>query len=123
MARLGDLVQIEGHELLTGGNAVTLGDMGREAVALHVDGIDTDMQQNGDAVIALHGNRMARGEQSLDGSGDRRDEHALARFDGDAVPHGLAREHRVAHRLELDDRSRNGAGDLGAGSRSVLLLL
>ena len=94
------LVQIEAQQRLALRDPRPFLDQGIEALALQLDGVQAQVQQQLGAVVGLQGHGMTRPRDVHDHTGAGRVEAVVQRVDGDAVAHGAAGEHRVGDAAE-----------------------
>ena len=94
---------------IAGLHLVALLDVAGEALALHVHGVDADVDEDLNAVVARDAHGVAHGDAH--GAGDRCVHGLLVRPDGAALAHDLTGEHRIGHIGHLDDAAAHGRGD------------
>ena len=111
-----DLLAVERHERVAAVHDGALAHVRRKAVAVHLDGVEPDVDEQLEAGGERQPDRVAR-LLHHDGDGSVARGHNLAggRLDGDALAHGAGREDGVVHLGQRDD----GAGDRRA-ERAVL---
>ena len=100
-----DLILIELDQHVAGMHLRALLDHRRKALAVQLDRIDTDMQQNLRTFSRRQRHRVTGAREMGDGAVARRDQAPLERIDTDAVAEHTARKHRVGHIRQRHDRA------------------
>jgi hypothetical protein len=113
------LVQVEGDELVAGADLVADLDLGGEAFAAHLQGVQTDVEQNLEVSQGPDGDGMGGGMQVADLTVTRGEETVAQGVDRDALADHLLGEDRVGNLLDrhqdtsqwgLQVKTRHGRG-------------
>ena len=118
--RLDDL-GVEGDQRITGADTLLLLDVRGEALALELDGVESDVDEQFDAVVQANPDSVREQRQDLTVARGRHG--GRARHDGDALTDVAAGEHRVRNLAQRDNPAGERSGDGGdcAGTEGGLL--
>lgn len=112
LARGADGLKIHGAQGLSGLDGVADLDAQVEGGALELDGVDTEVQQDLQARLALEADGVTGACDHGDGGVHRGDDRAVVGgLDPEPVSHGLGGEDGVGDVGEVDDRPRHRGGD------------
>ena len=103
------------HEDITGLDALSFDDSGREAVAFHGDRVDADVDEDLDVVVGLDAEGVAGVGGHDDVPGYRGHDRAVGGDNAGALAHDAGGEDGVGHLLEVDDPAGDRADDADVG--------
>ncbi|MNQ77938.1 hypothetical protein D3C85_928320 [compost metagenome] len=104
-ALLRDLVQVVAQQRLAIGNPCAFLHQHREALALQLDRVQAQVQEQFRAVVGTQGHRVTGAGDMHHHARARRMKGIVQRVDGDPVTHGAAGEHRVRDFGEREHRA------------------
>ena len=105
MSRRSDLRTVDSHQRVTSLYCVALGNETREAVAIHVNGVDADVHKDLYAIGSVNAHGMRH--EHAHGAGNRRIDDVAVGVDGAALAHHLSAEHGIGHVMHLYCTARN----------------
>ncbi|MNL00241.1 hypothetical protein D3C87_1206680 [compost metagenome] len=113
-ALLRDLVLVVAQQRLAVGNPRTFLHQHGKTLALQLDGIEAQVQQQFGAVVGTQGHGMAGARDVYHDTGAGRVQGVVQGIDGDPVTHGAAGEHRIRDFGEREHRAaeRGAEGQL-----------